>query len=420
MKNWKQIFAVIWTGQFLSILSSTIVNFAVILWISLRTGSAEMLALAAIAAMLPQSLLGSFSGVYVDRLNRKMVMILSDGFIGLCTLLLAILFWLDMAQTWHIFVLLALRSVGSAFHVPAMQASVPLIAPESQLTRIAGIDQIVFSVGNIAGPALAAVCISVWDMEYVLLLDVAGAAVACISLLFVHIPDPVIPEGKTRRNVLSEMKEGLMVILRNRGISWLFLFAVAAMFFIMPVSVMFPLMTLDHFFGNAYQVSLIESLWGAGALLGGAIMGIRTYRINRVVLINLMYMLLGATFLFSGLLPESGFVWFAVLTTIGGVSGSVYSSAFTALVQANIDPSALGRVFSMFYSAGLIPSMIGLIGIGFFAGSLGLILSFIVCGGILIGIGLIGFLPSSSLAIDECERKNSILMDKHFANQVSE
>lgn len=149
-----------------------------------------MLALAAIAGMLPQSLLGPLVGVYVDRWDRKRTMILADSFIALCTLALTALFWLGAAGMWHIYILLACRSAGSAFHIPAMQASVPLLAPASQLTRIAGVNQIIASLSSIAGPALGALLINLTSIGNILLLDVAGAAIACISLLCVRIPNP--------------------------------------------------------------------------------------------------------------------------------------------------------------------------------------------------------------------------------------
>jgi DHA3 family macrolide efflux protein-like MFS transporter len=400
MDNWKKVFAIIWFGQFLSILTSTVVNFAVILWISIETGAAEMLAWAAIAALLPQALLGPISGVFIDRWNRKYVMILADGFISFCTFTLAVLFWLDIAEMWHIFILLALRSVGSSFHIPAMQASVPLLAPKDQLSRIAGINQIINSIANIAGPALGAFFISLWDIEYVLLLDVVGAFFAIVSLLFVFIPNPKKPKSSIK-NVFQEMKEGIMIVLRKRGLSWIFLFSVLATFFIMPVSVLFPLMTLEYFNGNAFQVSLIEVLWSVGALAGGAIMGLRVYTTNKVILLNCVYFVTGLTFLLSGILPPDGFVFFALLTAIGGVCGAVYNSAFTALVQINIDSAALGRVFSMFFTLSMIPSLVGLIGIGFFADNLGITTSFIVCGAILMLIGAVAFTTPSALRVDK-------------------
>ena len=91
MESWKKTFAVIWSGQLASILSSEVVAYSIIFWMSLETGSAEVLALAAIAGMLPQSLLGPLVGVYVDRWDRKRTMILADSFIALCTLALAAL-----------------------------------------------------------------------------------------------------------------------------------------------------------------------------------------------------------------------------------------------------------------------------------------------------------------------------------------
>ena len=94
MNNWKKVFAIIWTGQFFSILTSSLVNFAIILWLTFETKSAETLAFATIAAMLPQGILGMFSGVFIDRWSRKKIMILSDSFIAFCTLILAFLFYL--------------------------------------------------------------------------------------------------------------------------------------------------------------------------------------------------------------------------------------------------------------------------------------------------------------------------------------
>lgn len=395
MDNWKKVFAVIWTGQFLSILTSSIVNFAIVLWISMETGSAEVLALATIAALLPQSVLGLFVGIFIDRWKRKRIMIMADSFIAFCTLILAALFYLDMAQLGHIYVLLALRSVGSAFHSPAMQASIPLLAPKSELIRIAGINQMIQSSCNIAGPALAALFISFMKMTNVLLLDVAGAAFACISLLFVTIPDPENEEREKKVQLWKEAKEAISEVRHQKGLPWLFTLSVLATFFIMPVSVLFPLMTLNHFSGNAFQVSLVEVAWGGGALLGGAFLGMKKFHLNEISLINWMYLLLGATFLLSGVLPVSGYPLFVVFTAIGGVSGALFMASFTTVVQTRINPAVMGRVFSFYTSASLLPSMIGLLSTGFLADNIGMSRTFIIGGAFVCLIGIVSFCNSS-------------------------
>lgn len=391
MNNWKKVFGIIWTGQFVSLLSSTIISFAIILWLSIKTGSGEVLAFATIATLLPQTVMGPFVGVFIDRWKRRYVMIFSDLFVALCSFILAIMFRGEISDMKVIYLLLSLRSIGSAFHLPAMQASVPLLAPADQLTRIAGINQMINSIGNIAGPALGGALIMVWKMEYIAILDVLGALIGASTLLFVKIPDPERSRDSVS-SILKEMKEGANTVLKNKGLSLMFLYTVIVTFFLMPVSILFPLMTLQHFGGNPFQVSLIEVLWGAGMLAGGAVMGAKVYKISKVTLINMMYILLGLCFFLSGILNDSQYILFAVLTTIAGGIGAIYSSAFTAVVQTNVDPVALGRVFSIYFTACMIPSMIGMMSVGFIADSIGLTLTFVVCGLAIMLTGLVAFM----------------------------
>ena len=374
MESWKKTFAVIWSGQLASILSSEVVAYSIIFWMSLETGSAEVLALAAIAGMLPQSLLGPLVGVYVDRWDRKRTMILADSFIALCTLALTALFWLGAARMWHIYILLACRSAGSAFHIPAMQASVPLLAPASQLTRIAGVNQIIASLSSIAGPALG-------------------------SLLCVRIPDPA--RDTTRKpDLWREFREGFSAMHAIPGMGWFFTLAIVVWFFIMPVGVMFPLMTLQHFGGGAFEMSLIEIVWGGGALVGGAVMGARTYRVSRIVLVNLMYLVVGLSFALSGLLSPAGFLWFALFTAAAGISSSVFNASFVSVVQTRIEAGMLGRVMSLYRSFGLLPAALGLLGTGFLAENVGLTTTFVVAGTIIVAVGAAGFFIPSVMRLD--------------------
>jgi DHA3 family macrolide efflux protein-like MFS transporter len=391
MGNWKKIFTIIWTGQLFSTLSSAIVGYAVVFWLSITTGSAEVLAFAVIASLLPQMILGLFTGVFIDRWNRKRIMILADLFIALCTLLIAFLFYTGDAKVSYVYILLAFRSAGAAFHVPAMQASIPMLAPEDKLMRIAGINNVIQSVSSIAGPALAALLISLFDMTRVLLIDVAGAIIACLSLLMVHIPNP---EKKTsvQANIFTEILEGIHAIYRNPGLLWMFILSIVATFFIMPIAALFPLMTLQHFSGNTYHMSIIEIAWGVGMLVGGGILGHSRLKSYKIILINLMYLVLGLTFVFSGMLPASGFIFFTAITVFGGISMAIYSGAFTVVLQTLVDPATQGRVFSMYGSITLLPSMIGLLATGFIADNIGIANAFIISGTAVGIVGMAAFL----------------------------
>lgn len=375
MNNWKKKFIIIWTGQLFSILSSSIAQFSIVLWISLKTGSAEVLSFATIAALLPQALLGPFAGVFVDRWNRKWTMIGADSFVALCSGVIALLFYLDIIELWHIYLLLMLRSVGGAFHTPAMKSSVPLLAPEKELMRIAGINQAIQSICNIGGPALGAILLLAFDMSLVMLLDVLGAIIACTALLFVPKQ-----ENTSAKNVLYDMRDGFNVIMRNKGVSWVMVTEVLVTFFVMPMVALMPLMTLKNFSGTAYQVSLIETLFGAGMLAGGALLGVWNPKIRKTLLIAISYFLLGAALAFCGILPADGFVLFAALTVAQGIVVPFFSGPFTSLLQTQFKPTYLGRVFSLFDSVSLLPSIIGLFITGFIADSLGIANIFICCG----------------------------------------
>lgn len=379
MTNWKKKFIIIWTGQLFSILSSSIAQFALVLWISLETGSAEVLSFATIAALLPQALLGPFAGVFVDRWSRKWTMIGADSFVALCSGIIALLFYLDVIELWQIYILLALRSIGGAFHAPAMKSSIPLLAPESELIRISGINQAIQSICSIGGPALGAVLLLSFDMSIVMLLDVAGAFIACTSLLFVFIPNPK-KENVSAKSVLKDMTEGLRVIMKNKGISRLMIIEILVTFFIMPIVVLLPLMTLQNFSGTAYQVSLIEVLFGVGMLGGGVLLGIWNPKIRKVVLISYSYFLIGVIIALCGMLPKDGYIIYAVLTVIQGITVPFFSGPFTTLMQTQFAPQYLGRVFALFDSISLFPSIIGLFATGFIADRLGIANIFLYCG----------------------------------------
>lgn len=406
--SWLRTYLFIWAGQFVSMLTSYAVQFALIIWLSLEYKSAEVLAYAGIAGMLPQALIGPFAGVFIDRWNRKTTMMVSDGFMAICAIAIV---WLLRGETVHlgwIYLMLGFRSVGNAFHSPAMQAVAPLIVPQDQLVRVAGMNQMLQSVSSIAGPAVGTLAITHLSIGNVLYLDVVGAVVSIASLLFVHIPHIGSTAKSSVGHVISELKDGANAILKHPGLRYLFLYAMAVTFFIMPAAVMFPLLTLDHYRGGKWEMSMVEIVWGIGMLVGGSILGIFKIKMSKIVIINTMYVLLGLTFILSGGLPSGAFLAFVIVTAVGGVALSIFSGCFTAVLQTVVAPNLLGRVFSLYFSLAVLPSAVGLLFTGVIAEVIGVTNAFLISGALVALIGLISFLSRSLMSLGNVRETQEI------------
>ncbi|MFV0331095.1 MAG: MFS transporter [Dysgonomonas sp.] len=399
MKMWKKTLFIIWTGQALSLLSSAIVQFAIIWWITIQTGSASTLAMASIAGILPQIVLGAFIGVWVDRWDRKKIMIFSDLGIAFFTLLMGALFYFDLVEIWHIYLLLAIRSIGSAFHFPSMQASIPLLAPESQLTRIAGINQVLYSISSIAGPALGALCCELLEMDVIVLIDVAGAIWACSTLAFVKIPK-VKPKSDDK-NIIRDLKEAFNAIYSNKGLFSLMIAWLIAVFFFVPVDALFPLMTSGYFGGSAFELGIVEVSFGIGMLLGGGIMGIWGKNKGRVNLINGGLIVMGFCYFLAGMLTMHQFYFFAVLVFIMGISVPIFNSPIMSLLQTNIDSNMLGRVFSLVDTIALLPVPFGLIFVGTITDRIGISNIFLIAGAAIISVGMVCFFIKPLMALNK-------------------
>ncbi|MGW8226018.1 MAG: MFS transporter, partial [Anaerolineales bacterium] len=166
--GWKLPFFTIWIGQAFSLLGSALVGFALIWWMTETTGSATVLATAAMFEFLPRVFVGPLAGTLVDRWNRRWVMLIADTTTALATAVLIYLVWAGNLQIWQIYLLMLVRSTAGAFHMPAMLSSTSLMVPEEQLTRVQGLNQLLQGLINIAAPVLGALLIAVLPLHAVL------------------------------------------------------------------------------------------------------------------------------------------------------------------------------------------------------------------------------------------------------------
>jgi len=385
---WAPRFFTIFTGQAFSLFGSALVQFGLVWWLTRTTGSATVLATATIAAVLPHVLLGPFAGALVDRWDRKRVMILADAGIALSTLVLSLLFLLGLARPWHVFVILALRSLGSSFHGTALAASLSLIVPESQFTRVAGLRQALAGVNGIVAPPAGALLLGLLPMQGLLLIDVVTAAIAIGTLAFFAIPHPVAEEERGRTSFVTELKAGFDYVLSWPGLLALAILAMALNFLLSPAGSLMPLVVTKHFGKGALELGGLESLLGLGTIAGGLFLGAWGGFKRRMSTTILGVVGIGLAVLLVGLAPRDAFWLAGVAYLLLGFAGPVANGPIGAILQAVVKPNMQGRVFTLVDSAAMAMMPLSLALAGPLSDAFGLKLWFLAGGSLCIAFAL--------------------------------
>ncbi|ASA21431.1 MFS transporter [Paenibacillus donghaensis] len=358
--QWKKAFAIIFSGQIFSILTTSMVQFSIIWHLTETTGSASVLMIAGLAGFLPQAILGPFIGVWLDRWNRKKTMIIADSAIAFFSLVLGLYFFFGEPSLAFVYLILMIRSIASAFHAPAFQAAIPLLAPEEQLTRVAGWQQMVFSFSNVIGPALGIAVYSATSLGTVLFLDVAGALIANIMLLFVSIHQPKTETLQTP-SFLNEFKLGWDAFIKVKPIVLITMATAVFGIVFMPLATLFPFMTLSYFGRGGYSASIVEAVFGIGMIIGGVMLSVLASKWKDITYMSLSLALIGLTCVVSGLLSKEAFVLFVILSFFMGSAAPFFNGPYMAMIQRAFEPAMLGRVISLVTSVMLLSSPIGLL-----------------------------------------------------------
>lgn len=352
--NWKPKFFTIFAGQALSLFGSGLVQFALVWYLTQETGSATILATATLIAMLPQILLGPFVGALVDRCDRRVVMMAADGAIALATLALAGAFWAGWVQIWHIYAILFIRSLGGAFHWPAMAASTALMVPNEHLARVAGLQQTLHGLVSMVAPPTGAVLLGVMTTQGVLAIDVITALIAILPLAFIPIPQPARVQNannEPRPSYWQDVRDGLRYVAAWPGLLAILSMAVLINFLLTPAGALMPLLVTRHFGLGALELGLTDTLWGVGMIAGGALLGVWGGFKKRIATTLLGIIGIGVGVLMTGLAPANMF-WLALAgMAVVGVTNPIANGPLHAILQAAIQPEMQGRVMSLVNSA---------------------------------------------------------------------
>ncbi|HKJ28333.1 MAG TPA: MFS transporter, partial [Anaerolineales bacterium] len=267
-------FFIIWIGQLISTLGSGLTSFAMGVWIYEHTSSVVLFAVNAFVYMGMSMLVSPFAGAVVDRINRRLILILSDTGAALSSLVIWLLLRSGHLQIWHILVAAAFNAAFTAFQYPAHTAATTMLVPRQHLGRAGGMVQIGEAISGLAAPAAAGALYVTYGLNLIILIDFLTFLAAVTTLLVVFIPEParqpVKKDGKP--TIWQEINIGWRFIADRQGLLYWMVYLAAINFSFGMISPLMTPMMLE--LGNPQQVGLSEAAFGLGMLAGTFIMSL--------------------------------------------------------------------------------------------------------------------------------------------------
>ncbi len=342
---WRLRYWSIFVGQALSLIGSAVTQFVLLWWIAETTGSVSALAMAGVAALMPQALLAPLGGVLADRYSRRLIMILTDLVSALCMVVLISLFLSGAIEIWHAYVMMFVRSAMQAFQAPAAQASAAMLVPAEFLPRAAGLNQAMMGVMTVAAAPLGALAIGIMPIGWALSIDVVTAVLGIVPLLLFAIPQPS-RERSADQHMWSDFKEGVALVWRDPGLLHIYAILAGVVLMIMPSFTLAPLLVLEHFQGGPPHIALMEGLTGLAMILGGLIVAAMAPK--RRVAWFIWGFAISCFLLAATAIPGPEQFWMAVAAwALSGAAFAAGNAPLVALLQTAIPNQLQGRAFSI-------------------------------------------------------------------------
>ncbi|WP_278278225.1 MFS transporter [Alkaliphilus peptidifermentans] len=370
-------------SQGISLLGSTIVSFAVMWYITLKTGSGVAVAGVTITTYLPQALVMLLGGVLADRYPPKRLVILADSFIALSTLILAILFLKAVDNISWIFFFNCLRSLGTGIQMPAIKSMLPLFVPEGELMRANSIYTSIWCVIHLVSPGLSGVIMSFVSIVGVFFIDVITAIIGVLLLSTIIMPAREIQQ--TRGNPKEELKQGFRYILNSKSLKYSIILYTTFQFLVVPASQLTPLLASQTLGDEVWILSVIETAFSVGALAVSLYMAYKKPSVPHFKLIGFSAMLFGAVMIL--LVPSHNIILFTALMLIMGIGSPLYYTPLMTHIQEITDNAYLGRTFSYVDLFSSLATPLGMVVFGPLS-NVSIPLPFVIPGALLILLGV--------------------------------
>ncbi len=339
-------FTLLLSGQAISQLGDSFFSVA-LMWLVLQsTGSALAMGMLPILAMLPRIVFQLIGGVWVDRYDRRLLMIVSDSIRGLVMLALAILVATNQIQLFHIYILQVIFGVVSAFFSPAVSALIPNLVAKEALVAANSLMSLVWQSIQIVGPTMAGILIAISSVGIagVISLNAISFAVGVVGVWLMQMPSRAnsTPREKT---IWHDLADGFRYLLDFRALVIILLLGMVLNFALAPFMVLMPVF-VKTVLGQGVEVfGVLTSTMAAGAVLGSVAIGARAPNARRGVFVFLGTAVVGILFAIVGLIPFLAMT--LVLVALIGFMNSVVGMVSAGVTQAMIADEYRGRVYSL-------------------------------------------------------------------------
>lgn len=335
-------FRTVWSGQVVSQVGSSMTGFALSIFVYQISGSVTQLAMVLLAASVPAVVLAPVAGVWVDRIDRRLIMMVSDGIAGLGSVALLLVAWQSELTFWPMLIVAAFGSAAGAFQEPAYRASIVTLVPKEKLGRANGMIEMGPALGTLLAPAIAGVILLTFGIEAVLAIDVITFLVAVSMLAVVRFPQLASMADARQEKMRSQIADGFNYLRQRGGLLGLLSIAAVLNFFLVFTNVLWLPIFLG--FGNEAQVGYAMTSVGVAMVAGSVVMSawggprrlIRTF-LGLIAATGLMLSATGARPSFWVVVGAMFAMMFTV-PIINGISQTLW--------QRKVDAGIQGRVFS--------------------------------------------------------------------------
>jgi MFS family permease len=339
-------FGALWTAGLISMTGDWLLGVALPIYVYQLSHSAAATATAVAARVIASLVVSPLAGVYVDRWDRKRVMIYANLVQALVILPLVAVTSAD--RLWLAYVVIAAQAVAAMFVAPAEHSLLPRLVDESDLPTANGLNGLNNNLARLVGPALGGVVAATLGLSGAVLLDSLSFLLAAVLSGLIVGAHRAASNG-AQRHLLRELGEGVHVIVKSRMLRALF--AVIAIISIGEgiMSSLFPVFVSDALHGGVRQMGWLMSSQAVGGIVGGLLSGAVARRLAAPRLLVVGVLLFGALDLALFNYPRwtDSFSPAVVLLVLVGIPGALATVAWFTLLQLEVPDALRARTLSV-------------------------------------------------------------------------